>query len=175
MFPGVRARTWLVHACSSACVSAQASCTHVPRRACSHKARARMFFGVRVSTTLVHACSLACVSAQPSCTRVLWRACQHNPRARMFFDVQASTRHMHACRAVCWRACLRSPRAGSDTPRRVSGRRRRQASARNLLFHCCSIFSLTIASCGCILRLLFWNNYRTTSIKTCTNAFTRQR
>ena len=169
--------TSLVHACSPACMLAQGSCTHVLRRACPHKARARMFSGLHVRTRLVHACSSAYKPARGTCTHVLRRACEHNPRARMFFDVQASTRHMHACRAVCWRARLRSPHAesSSDTPRRVSGRRRLQASARNLLFYCCSIFSLTIASCGCTLRLLFWNNYRTTSIKTCTNAFTRQR
>src|SRR5437870_3477033 len=57
-----------VHTCSLACMFAQASCTHVPRRACPHVARARVFFGVRVSTTLVHACSPACKPARGTCT-----------------------------------------------------------------------------------------------------------
>ena len=42
MFTGVQASTRLVHACSAACKPAQDSCTHVLRRACQHKAHARM-------------------------------------------------------------------------------------------------------------------------------------
>src|SRR5437867_7695273 len=42
MFSGVQASTRLVHACSPACKPARGSCTHVLRRACQHKAHARM-------------------------------------------------------------------------------------------------------------------------------------
>ena len=42
MFSGVQASTRLVHACSPACMSARGSCTHVLRRACQHRADARM-------------------------------------------------------------------------------------------------------------------------------------
>src|SRR2546426_10392191 len=163
MFPGVRVRTKPVHACSPACMLAQGPCTHVLRRACPHKARARMFPGVHVRTRLVHACSSARVSAQPSCTHVLRHASQHEAHARMQSGVLACMPEIPARREFERYA------EESFWPAPT------QAGARTLLFQCCSIFSLTIASCGCTLRLLFWNNYGTTSIKPCTNAFTRQR
>ena len=108
------------------CKSARATCTHVLRRVCQHKARARMFSGVHastrlvhacsstcVSTRLMHACSVACMSAQDSCTHVLRRAHQHEPRARMFPGVHASTRLVHACSSTCTSArgsCTHVPR-----------------------------------------------------------------
>src|SRR5437867_1869969 len=77
MFSGVYVSTRLMHACSPACTSARATCTHVPRRARQHKARARMFFDVHVSTRLVHACSPACMSAQGTCTHAELCTCVH--------------------------------------------------------------------------------------------------
>src|SRR5881296_1905499 len=98
MFPGVRVRTKPVHACSPACMFAQGSCTHVLRRACPHKARARMFFDVQASTRHMHACSSACVSEQGSCTHVLRRASQHEAHARMHSGVLACMPEVPASR-----------------------------------------------------------------------------
>ena len=164
MFPGVHVRTRLVHACSPACVSAQSPCTHVPRRACSHKARARMFPGVHACTRLVHACSPACMSAQGSCTHVLRRARQHEAHARMQSGVLACTPEVPARREFERYA------EESFWPAPTPGKR--HESVVLLLFNflvdnrLLRVYSAPV---------LLWNNYRTTSIKTCTNAFTRQR
>src|SRR5205809_2551583 len=73
-----------------------------------------MFSGVQASTRLVHACSPACKPARGLCTHVLRRASQHElVHACSAACMSAQGRCTHAEPAVCWRARLRSPHAGS--------------------------------------------------------------